>query len=271
MPSYTDQTGNTISLTGFPTRIVSLVPSQTELLFDLGLHKEVMGITKFCIHPTEWFRTKTRVGGTKDLHMETIHKLNPDLIIANREENTKEQIEVLAKDYSVWISDIKNLKEALQMIEAIGEMTGVTYKSTEIIHAIRNNFKLLKPIHPAIPTAYFIWQQPYMTVGGDTFISDMMNCCGLANIFNDSHRYPETSIEELGERNCKLLLLSSEPFPFKEKHIAAIQTLLPHTKIVLADGEYFSWYGSRLVNALLYFKNLQKQLIRLSAAHNNLL
>ena len=271
MPSYTDQTGNTISLTAIPKRIVSLVPSQTELLFDLGLHKEVVGITKFCIHPTEWFRTKTRVGGTKDLHLDTIRQLNPDLILANKEENTKEQIEALAKEYPVWMSDIKNLEGALHMIEAIGEMAGVIHKSTEIIHAIRNNFNRLKPILPAIPAAYFIWQQPYMTIGGDTFISDMMNRCGFTNIFNDSHRYPETSIEELEKRNCKLLLLSSEPFPFKEKHIASIQILLPHTKIVLVDGEYFSWYGSRLVNAPLYFRKLQEQLIHLRTAHNNLL
>src|SRR4051812_42104384 len=109
-----------------PKRIVSVVPSQTELLYHLGLNEEVLGITKFCIHPQEWFRSKTRVGGTKTLNLETIRQLQPDLILANKEENEKDQIEALANEFPVWVTDVTNLNEAVQMIAAIGKLTGKT-------------------------------------------------------------------------------------------------------------------------------------------------
>src|ERR1700741_3198050 len=108
---FIDQTGRKISIPQIPQRIISLVPSQTELLFDLGLDKEVVGITKFCVHPPEWFQTKTRVGGTKQLKIDLIKQLQPDLIIANKEENVKEQIEELEKHFPVWISDVNNLED----------------------------------------------------------------------------------------------------------------------------------------------------------------
>lgn len=260
MPSFRDQAGNTISLNGFPKRIVSIVPSQTELLYDLGLEESVVGITKFCIYPDKWFRSKQRVGGTKDLHIAVIRQLRPDLIIANKEENEKAQVELLAAEFPVWISDIKNLEGALHMIQSIGEITDRREKASTMIHQIRENFKQLVPLSPPIPSAYFIWQEPYMTIGGDTFISDMMQRCGLDNIFHNSHRYPETSVHELRDKNCRLLLLSSEPFPFKEKHAFQLQSLLPDTKIVLADGEYFSWYGSRLLQSPAYFRQLIQSL-----------
>ena len=116
MRSVTDQTGRSITIPDSPKRIISIVPSQTELLFDLGLSDEVIGITKFCVHPEEWFRKKTRVGGTKQLNMETIRSLQPDLIVANKEENEQVQVEDIAKEFPVWISDIKTLSDAKRMI-----------------------------------------------------------------------------------------------------------------------------------------------------------
>lgn len=243
-----------------PKRIVSLVPSQTELLHYLGLEDETVGITKFCVHPEHWFKTKPRVGGTKAIKNKIVHDLKPDLIIANKEENVKEQVESLATDYPVWVTDVNNLEDALAMIHDIGEITSKRKQADLLIKEINAGFDSLatnlKTANPKLKTAYLIWQNPYMSIGGDTFISDMLSTCGLENVFASRTRYPEVKIEELLIANCQLLLLSSEPYPFKQKHIDELSDRLPGCKIVLVDGEMFSWYGSRLLQAPDYFKTL---------------
>lgn len=256
----TDQMNRIIRLEPAPKRIISLVPSQTELLFDLGLDKEIVGITKFCVHPQEWFRKKTRVGGTKNLNFEKIRELNADLIIANKEENTESEIKKLMKEYPVWISDIQNLEDALEMIFLIGEVTKTTQKATKIIASIQKEFKLL--IHQEIRrTAYFIWEKPIMSINKSRFIHDMMNRCGFENVFAETNEnYPEISKEKLQTESPEIILLSSEPYPFKEKHIAYFQNICPKAKIKLVDGEMFSWYGSRLQTAPSYFRKLLKSI-----------
>ena len=250
----------TADLPYLPKRIVSLVPSQTELLFDLGLETETIGITKFCVHPQSWLKTKGSVGGTKTINLSKIKALEPDLIIANKEENVKEQIETLAKDHPVWLTDVNNLKDALQMIADIGTLSGKNKAALSLVNNIRVAFKTLPEIKTPEKTAYLIWREPYMTIGGDTFINDMLVRCGFQNIFSNKTRYPEISIAELQTANCKLLLLSSEPYPFKQKHIDELRSQLPGTKIILADGEFFSWYGSRLLRSPAYFKQLITQI-----------
>ncbi len=243
-----------------PKSIVSLVPSQTELLWYLGLEKEVTGITKFCVHPAEWFATKKRIGGTKQLHIDEIINLCPNLIIANKEENTKEQIETLAETYNVLVTDVNNLQEALSMIKEIGEITGKLNESTRLTQEIEQKFEQLNRENIKLEkAAYLIWQEPYMTVGGDTFINNMMKHAGYENVFASLQRYPELTIELIKDSGCSTLLLSSEPYPFKEKHVSALQKYLPGIKIKLVDGEMFSWYGSRLLKAPDYFKQLQKE------------
>ena len=235
-------------------RIISLVPSLTELLYDLGLDEEVVSITKFCVHPEIWFKTKTRIGGTKNIDIEKIQSLQPDLVIANKEENVKEQIEALQNFTKVYVSDVSNLGDAINMIDELGKLVNKKAKASLIIKEIERKFLQLQHINqPKIPAAYLIWREPYMTIGGDTFINDMMQYCGFENIFKDQLRYPETNVEELNKLSCKILLLSSEPFPFKQKHIDELQPLLQDTKIILVDGEMFSWYGSRLLLAADYF------------------
>lgn len=247
---------NAANLEYIPKRIISLVPSQTELLNHLGLNSETVGITRFCIHPKTWFHTKTRVGGTKTINFKIIKQLKPDLIIANKEENVRDQIEQLALDYPVWLTDVNTFEDALQMITEIGTLTGKNEKAISLMAQINNAFNDLPNNKDPIKTTYLIWRKPYMTVGGDTFINDMLVKCGFNNIFAHKNRYPEISIEDLLIANCKLLLLSSEPYPFKQKHIDELSKLLPNTKIVLVDGEMFSWYGSRLLQAPAYFKKL---------------
>jgi ABC-type Fe3+-hydroxamate transport system substrate-binding protein len=260
MPIFIDQTRRKVELPQMPGRIVSLVPSQTELLAHLELDEKVAGITKFCIHPAAWFRTKTRVGGTKQVKMDIVHQLRPDLVIANKEENVKEQVEELASHYPVWISDVNNLEDAREMIGEVGKMTGKEEGSEKLITRISENFSGLTPPGRRPKTCYLIWRNPYMTIGGDTFIHSMLETAGFDNIFKQLQRYPALTIDELKAADPELLFLSSEPFPFRQQHARELQGLLPHTKIILVDGEIFSWYGSRLLLAPGYFKKLRQEL-----------
>ena len=256
---FVDQMGNVVILQQPPKRIVSLVPSQTELLFYLGLKDEVVGITKFCIHPNEMFRSKTRVGGTKKYDFDKIRALNPDLIIGNKEENDQEQIEQLMKLYPVWMSDIKTLPDAMEMISMLGTIIQKEDLAKKFVQNIENAFVDLKEFSPnkKVSVAYFIWKNPYMCAGKDTFIDEVLQHCGLENVLKNSNsRYPIIEMLDLKKYNPQLILLSSEPYPFKENDINELQSVLPNTTIRIVDGEMFSWYGSRLLESSAYLKSL---------------
>ena len=263
MPLYIDQLSRVINLPYPPKRIISVVPSQTELLSYLGLKEEVIAITKFCVHPPEWFRTKPRVGGTKKLHLSTIRDLKPDLILANKEENIKEEIEELANQFPVWVSDVTDLSSAYSMIKEVGKIVGRDREAEKLVADIQcafaDNTKAIS--NYKLRTAYLIWKDPYMSVGGDTFINQMLEYAGFKNVFFERKRYPQIEIAELNELNCEVLLLSSEPYPFNNKHVDELKSLLPNTKILLADGELCSWYGSRLLQAPSYFKKLYQEAV----------
>lgn len=239
-----------------PKKIISLVPSQTELLFYLGVKDEVIGITKFCFHPANWYKTKTKVGGTKTVNIKAIKNLNPDLIIANKEENVQSQVEELAENYPVLLTDVNSIDDALNMIKVVGNAVSKKQEATDLIHLIIKEFSSILPVKPFVNTAYLIWKDPYMASGSNTFINDILKQCGLKNVFENTTRYPEISIEQLQKTNCSLLLLSSEPYPFKQKHIDELKQLLPSANIILVDGEMFSWYGSRMLHMPQYLKKL---------------
>lgn len=247
-----------------PRRIVSVVPSQTELLADLGLEPEVVGISKFCVHPAEWFHKKTRIGGPKTLDPEKISALQPDLILGNKEENQQEQIEALAARFPVWMSDIRNLGQALEMIGAVGRLTGREEKANAIAAEIGEAFYGLQTNPPGKrrKAAYLIWRKPYMAAGSATFIDDMLRIAGFDNVFGHLQRYPETGLPGLAAARPEVILLSSEPYPFAEKHVAEIKTACPSAEVLLVDGELFSWYGSRLRLAPPYFRHLQDGLLK---------
>lgn len=263
--SFTDQLGNQITINYPPKRIVSLVPSQTELLFDLGLDEDIVGLTKFCIHPIEKFAAKAKVGGTKKLLIEKIRDLKPDLVIGNKEENSKADIELLQQEFPVWMSDIYNLEDAMQTIADIGDLVDRQPEATYLNHLISAGFRDLQSlaVEKAIDktVAYVIWKDPYMLAGRNTFIDDLLRKIGLTNITAEK-RYPEIELPQLAVKNCNLVFLSSEPYPFKEKHMEEIQSALPKAKVMLVDGEMFSWYGSRLVKAVQYFFEFQNQLVK---------
>jgi len=255
MAVFFDQLNRTIHLPSPPKRIISVVPSQTELLFYLGLNKEVIGITKFCIHLADKFKATTKVGGTKQLNITLIKELTPDLIIANKEENERSQIEELMAVCPVWISDISNLDEALNMIKAVGQLIDRVDEATVLSGLITKQFAQLNLQPLQLKVAYFIWRKPYMVAGKGTFIDDMLQRCGLTNVF-EQNRYPAITNKMLIDADPDIVFLSSEPYPFKQKHIDEFKTQLPNAKIILVDGEMFSWYGSRLLHAPGYFERL---------------
>jgi len=252
---FIDQIGNTVEIPVPPPRIVSLVPSLTELLYDLGLSANIVGITKFCVHPQEKPNDVVIVGGTKDVKEELIHAVHPDLIIASKEENTKETIERLAKSYPVFTTDIKELYDALFFIQRIGEITECVENAYSMAYAIKRSFDKLWT-NQQFSVAYLIWRKPYMSVGHDTFIHDMISRMGGVNVFEEETRYPVITEEMLSGKNPDYIFLSSEPYPFKENHIDEFKAICPNAKIMLVDGEYFSWYGSRLFGSVNYFKSL---------------
>ncbi|WP_235062769.1 ABC transporter substrate-binding protein [Indibacter alkaliphilus] len=237
-----------------PERIISLVPSQTELLVDLGLEDRLVGLTKFCVHPKGLKKQKSIIGGTKSFHFDKIEALQPDLVIGNKEENYQEGIDRLSEKYPVWMSDIYDLEGAFNMMQGIGEITGTSEEADTLVQKIRQNMNITQPkLGSAI---YLIWKDPLMVAGRNTFINDMLQKAGFENLVINQ-RYPELTVEEIRRLDPDYLLLSSEPFPFKQKHIYEFGELLPDTKILLVDGEMFSWYGSRLLYLTAYLKKLQ--------------
>ena len=258
-----DQMGQTVLLPQNPKRIISLVPSQTELFFDLGLDDEVVGVTRFCIHPEDKVSTRERIGGTKDFNFEKIKELKPDLIIGNKEENYQDGINELKKDFPVWMSDIYILNNAYQMIASIAEITSKHSEAEQLISEIKTSFNTLPPVTrhlPPLTCSYFIWRKPYMVAASGTFLDHMLNVFGVRNAFADMSRYPTVTAEQIAAANPDLIFLSSEPYSFTEKHIEEFKSISPTSKIMIVDGELFSWYGSRLRYTAKYFERLRKSL-----------
>ncbi len=255
-----DQLGNHIRLKKVPKRIVSLVPSQSEFLWDLGLQTELLGITKFCIHPKLMYKNTMRVGGTKNPDIEKIKSLAPDIIIGNKEENEKSVIEELSKDYPVWMSDVNTPEQALDMMTALGALLGKQNEASQLLSKVEDSIKRSKNIFNGERVAYFIWNDPYYFAGSHTFIHSVLKHAGFSNVLEAYPRYPEKNLDELRTHRPEYCFLSSEPYPFKEEHAIRIKQVLPETKVVFVDGESFSWYGSRLIYLYDYLLKLKTSL-----------
>ncbi len=268
MKIFKDQIGNTLTFENSPKRIVSLVPSQTELLYDLGLEERIIGITKFCVHPYHLKSTKKIVGGTKKVHYEKIKLLQPDIIIANKEENTLEIVEELQKIAPVWVTNIVTIEDNFQMISDFGQLFNCrteAQKWTDKINFAYKDFINFMKDKEEKKVAYFIWANPYMVAGGDNFINEMLKLNKFKNIY-DNHpkyegRYPEIIIQKIRiQGDPEIVFLSSEPYPFKDEHAFEIGRFTHHAKTIFVDGEMFSWYGSRLVKAFDYFRKLHDRI-----------
>lgn len=249
MPEIKDQIGTTLKFNKPPQRIISLVPSQSEFLYELGIGERLVGVTKFCVHPKHLRKESTIIGGTKQVKIDKIKALNPDLVVANREENTKEDIEQIREFCEVYVSDIKIPEDAISMMTDLAEILELPFSERPYLEALA---KLNANKSDRGSVCYLIWRNPYMAAGGDTYINSMLELSGFRNVLKGELRYPELEEAKLIELNPDWVLLSSEPFPFKEKHIAELQSLLPNAKVKLVDGEAFSWYGSRIIPAVEY-------------------
>ncbi|WP_405371134.1 ABC transporter substrate-binding protein [Nonlabens sp. Asnod2-A12] len=264
-----DQLGRMIELDQLPQRIISLVPSQTELLIDLGLADRLVGVTRYCIHPAGLIDEKTVVGGTKKIVESRIIELQPDLIICNREENNQKIVEFCDHIAPTYVSDIDTLEQALEMIADVGEITGTKFKAKSLIRNISSAFKTLPKPEVNHKALYLIWKKPYMAVGTGTFINDMLARAGFSNAAQELTRYPELDMEAMIKLQPDAVFLSSEPYPFTTDDIAEMKlafltapsqdlikpNVTPDFKVV--DGELFSWYGSRLLKTPEYLQSLQ--------------
>jgi iron complex transport system substrate-binding protein len=265
MIEFTDQLGTSHTFKTVPKRIISLVPSQTELLYDLGLEDSIVGITKFCVHPDYLKATKTIVGGTKNIKLDKIKALQPDIIICNKEENTKEIVTELSQICPVWVTDILTIEDNLQMIFDFGQLFNKRTEASKWMDKINfafQDFQTFIKNKPMKKAAYFIWANPYMVAGNSTFINELLRLNKFQNIYQSKEgRYPEVELKKIRlEGDPDLVFLSSEPFPFKDEHAFEIGRFTHHAKTVFVDGEMFSWYGSRLIKAFTYFKRLHSEI-----------
>jgi iron complex transport system substrate-binding protein len=264
MKQFKDQLGTSFSFVSSPIRIISLVPSQTELLFDLGLEERLVGITKFCVHPYHFKSTKKIVGGTKKVNYHKIRLLEPDIIICNKEENTLEMVEELRKICPVWVTDICTIEDNFQMITDFGLLFNKRIEArkwNDKLAFALSDFKLFVEEIPIKKVVYFIWKNPYMVAASDTFINELLKLNHFQNRYDALERYPEIELENVdNEGDLDLVLLSSEPFPFKEDDGFEIARNTKYAKAILVDGEMFSWYGTRLLKAFEYFKFLHNSI-----------
>ena len=254
--AFQDHLGRTVELAQSPRRIVSLCPSLTETLFALGLQDRIVGRTSFCVHPAQRVDAVPTVGGIRNVDLAAVAALRPDLVIAAKEENRREDVEALAAFVPVFVMDVASYQEALRAIRDLGAITGRERPAAEMAVEISRRFERL-PRGLVRRVAYLIWRDPYTTVGRETYVHSLLARCGLKNLAAGlPGRYPQVTLEHLRTLAPELVLLSSEPFPFDQSHVDELTPRLPRSKLVLVDGEMFSWYGGRMILAADYLADL---------------
>lgn len=263
--AFTDQLNYTVQVSHPPQRIVSLVPSLTELLADLGLADRIVGLTHFCVFPRDLYNQKERIGGTKKARIAQIQAMEPDLVIANKEENEKDQVDAIKEFCPVWTSQVYDIPSALAMIRMLSKVVGAEEAGHSLAERIAHDLQQLPSLRQS-RALYLIWRKPYMAAGGDTFIHEMMQQIGLMNVLAGQNRYPQLDGAGIQALTPELVLLSSEPYPFKERHIEELRTLLPEAGFHLVDGAMFSWYGSRMEKAIPYLSTLAQHLQEVAGA-----
>lgn len=246
MPTLTDARGRAVALEHPPQRIISLVPSTTETLLALGA--PVVGVTRFCVHPSDVVKDLPKVGGTKDVDPDRVAALQPDLIIGNCEENTREIFEALDPIAPTFAAFPRTVDQAMADLLDLGTLIGRSAADHHAeIDAQRGRH------HAPLRVAYLIWRDPWMAINDDTFIASMLREAGMHNVFAEHpDRFPMLSVDELREADPERILLSSEPFPFRARHAEELAeaTGLPRERFVAIDGEMVSWHGVRMAQGL---------------------
>lgn len=256
--TFVDHLGRKVSIEFPPKRIISTVPSQTELLSDLGLGQEVVGVTRFCTYPKDWKKSKTIIGGTKRLDFNKIESLNPDLIIGNKEENIKPQVEEIAEILPYWISDVQCFEDNQKLIRDIGELCNKNTEAEVLCNRIENVCSTIRSVQKKPKrVAYFIWRNPFMVAGNNTYINSILEKLGFINVFSNlDKRYPIVTFEELKRVEVDEIFLSSIPFHFNELHAQEFKINFPDIKVTFVDGEVFSYFGSRIAKSEEYLMSL---------------
>ena len=268
--TFTDHLGRVVNLPAAPQRIISLCPSQTETLMALGVGQRLVGRTRFCIHPKRELVSVKNVGGTKMVDFERIRALKPDLLIGEKEENTAAMIDALANEWPVYVTDVRDVDSARRMVLDLGQITGTEEMALTVVAKVDASFAGIRPFKKPVSCLYLIWKDPWMVVGADTFIDSVLEKCGFHNLGRDLvGRYPVVTEEIFKEKMPEMVLLSSEPFPFSETHIAELQDIMPKSVVRLVDGEKFSWYGSHMVDVEIYLNQVLQDSLACLSLHNS--
>lgn len=261
MREFEDACGRKVAVPNSPQRIVCLCPSLTETLFALGLGSRVVGRTRYCIHPAEAVASVAVVGGTKNIDFKALQQTRPDLIIAEKEENRREDVEAMAQNWPVYVCDIQNLEQAFSAIGQLGVLTGKSELAAQQVADIQTAWRGVPRLVQPLRVLYLIWRKPWMAAGSDTYIDAVLQRAGMVNVATSlAGRYPQIASEDLAGLGADVCLLSSEPYPFKHQHCAELSALMPDTQMRLVDGEMFSWYGTRMLPAAAYMATLLQEL-----------
>lgn len=245
-----DDRGMTLRLDRPPMRLVSLVPSTTETICDLGLRERLVGRTRFCIRPRD-LDDVPKVGGTKDVDVDAVLSLSPDLILANQEENVPDQVTALAEHVPVYVAATATVDGAVADLSRLATLLGAD--ATPWLSRIDAARASLAPWQARrLRAITYIWREPWMACGGDTFVSSVLAEAGVDNVLADTSRYPTVSPETLKDLDPDLVVLPTEPFPFKASHADALADVsgLPRTRFVGMDGQVLTWHGTRLARGL---------------------
>lgn len=238
-------------------RVVSLVPSITETLYELGVGGKLVGVTHFCVHPDEARLRATRVGGTKNPKIDLIRELKPDLVVANVEENRREDVEALeAAGVRVHATDVRDVAGAARFVREMGELFGRPREAEAMGLAIEAALDAAHAVAPDPPLAVFcpIWKDPWMVFNRDTFADSVLRVAGAENVFAPwPERYDEVSERDIREGRATHCLLPSEPYAFAERHRAEVAERFGFapSNVALLDGEALTWWGARTASGLL--------------------
>ncbi len=259
MITVTDHLNRRVDYRFPPKRIISLAPAITNTMYALNLENEIVGRTRFCIHPKEKVEKAINIGGTKDLKINRIHELKPDLIIAEKEENTKEMVDTLEQFYPVYVFEVQTVDDAFKMIRDLGTILNRHDLATRLVGQITTALTQL-PNKNDKRVAYMIWKNPYMVVGENTYIQSMLSTMGLINPFTFYQgRYPEVTLDDLKNANLDYLFLATEPYPFREQHLSEMKQIIPNVQPIIIDGEMF-WYGINMLKSVAYFQHIFKKI-----------
>jgi ABC-type Fe3+-hydroxamate transport system substrate-binding protein len=260
-----DCRGVEIRFAAVPRRIVSLVPSHTESLFAMGAGERVVGVTEYCVHPEPALRGVPRVGGTKTPDLDAIAELRPELVIANREENRRIDVERLeAAGFAVWVSYARGVEEAIGEIETLGALCDADEAAGRLAARCRGALERARARAPRAAVRYLalIWKDPYMAVGPDTFAHHLLATCGGENPLprGAARRYPRIELGEIEALDPEVILLPTEPYRFREHEREPFLELdcraARSGRVHVVEGELLSWYGPRIPRALATFGEL---------------